>query len=127
MVFGLRINNKEYLLIALIYLMTNAILYSNKIDSEFYQWSKIVVSGDSMSGFTLLSNEETGIQFQNDLPQAKSLSNQVYLNGSGVALGDINNDGLCDIYLCRLDGSNHLYLNQGKWRFKEVGGKFGVD
>ena len=125
--FGLRINNKEYWLIALICLMPEVLLYSNKSEPGFYQWSEVAVSGEALSGFTLLSKEETGIQFQNDLPQEKSLSNQVYLNGSGVALGDVNNDGLCDIYLCRLDGSNHLYLNQGQWRFKEIGKEFGVD
>ncbi len=60
MVFGLRINNKAYLLIALIYLMTNAVLYSNKIDSEFYQWSKIVVSGDTTQT-DLPSNQKSGL------------------------------------------------------------------
>ena len=117
MVFESQINNKEYFLMALIFLMSGHLLFSNDGKPKFYKSSEILVSGNSPSGFTLLSKEKTGINFQNDLPLEKSLSNQVYLNGSGVALGDVNNDGLCDIYLCSLNGSNQLYLNQGGWRF----------
>ena len=127
MVFGLRINKKEYLFMTLMFLMSELFLFSNESESNFYKTSEIIISGNSLSGFTLVSKEKTGIQFQNDLSLEKSLSNQVYLNGSGVALGDVNNDGLCDIYLCRLDGSNHLYLNKGGWRFNEVAEDFGVD
>ena len=127
MVFGLRINNKEYLFMALMFLMSELFLFSNESQSNFNKTSDIIISGNSLSGFTLVSKEKTGIQFQNDLPLEKSLSNQVYLNGSGVALGDVNNDGLCDIYLCSLNGSNQLYLNQGGWHFKELGKELGVD
>ena len=35
-------------------------------------------------------------------------------------MGDYNNDGLCDIYLCRLDGDNVLYRNLGEWKFENV-------
>ena len=42
------------------------------------------------------------------------------MNGSGVALGDYDNDGLVDIYLCRLEGANKLYKNIGNWRFVDV-------
>ena len=127
MVFESQINNKEYFLMALIFLMSGHLLFSNDGKPKFYKSSEILVSGNSPSGFTLLSKEKTGINFQNDLPLEKSLSNQVYLNGSGVALGDVNNDGLCDIYLCSLNGSNQLYLNQGGWHFKELGKELGVD
>ncbi|MDP6794208.1 MAG: FG-GAP-like repeat-containing protein [Verrucomicrobiota bacterium] len=55
------------------------------------------------------------------------MQNQVYLNGSGVALGDVNGDGRCDIYMCGLDSPNHLYLNRGDWKFEEVAGSYGID
>jgi len=69
----------------------------------------------------------TGIRFSNQLDVEKSLQNQVYLNGSGVALGDVDGDGRCDIYLCGLDNPNHLYLNRGDWKFEEVAGQYGID
>src|SRR4026208_395557 len=45
-------------------------------------------------GFTLLSSDQTGIDFTNHLSDAKAAETQIRLNGSGVALGDINGDGL---------------------------------
>src|SRR5260370_30303102 len=42
------------------------------------------------------------------------------LNGSGVAAGDVDGDGLCDLYFCGLDGPNVLYRNLGNWKFQDV-------
>jgi len=97
------------------------------VEEGDHQWRSLEVSTGSGSGFTLLNPEQTGIHFRNKLGAEKSLQNQVYLNGSGVALGDINGDGLCDIYLCSLDGPNHLYLNRGNWKFEEAAKSYGVD
>ena len=92
-----------------------------------HRWEKFADAGNLSSGFTRLSGDSTGLFFENSLDATKSLLNQVYLNGSGVALGDVDGDGLCDIYLCGLDSSNQLYLNQGNWDFREVAKKYGVD
>jgi len=49
------------------------------------------------------------------------------LNGSGVALGDVDGDGLCDVYLCRLDGNdNKLFRNLGNWQFEDITDSAGV-
>ena len=71
-------------------------------------------------GFTRLGPEVTGIMFTNGVTDARSLTNHILLNGSGVALGDFDGDGLPDIYLCRLTGANALYHNEGGFRFREV-------
>ena len=97
------------------------------VEEGDHKWRSLEVSTGSGSGFTLLNPDLTGIHFRNDLGVEKSLQNQVYLNGSGVALGDVNGDGLCDIYLCSLDGLNHLYLNKGNWKFEEAAKSYGVD
>jgi hypothetical protein len=71
-------------------------------------------------GFTLLRPEETGIRFTNELlPEAEAANNNL-LNGSGVALGDYDGDGKCDIFLCNLNGSSRLYRNLGNWKFQDV-------
>ena len=97
------------------------------VEERDHKWHSLEVTTGSGAGFTLLDPEQTGIHFRNKLGAEKSLQNQVYLNGSGVALGDINGDGLCDIYLCSLDGPNHLYLNRGNWKFEEAAKSYGVD
>lgn len=71
-------------------------------------------------GFTLLTPSETGVHFTNELRGDLALTNAVAHNGSGVALGDIDGDGLPDIYLCSLGATNRLYHNLGNWHFEEL-------
>ncbi|MBI2926268.1 MAG: CRTAC1 family protein, partial [Verrucomicrobia bacterium] len=54
------------------------------------------------------------------------MTNQIYHNGSGVAAGDVDGDGLCDLYFGRLEGGNALYRNQGDWRFEDATAAAGV-
>lgn len=77
-------------------------------------------------GFTRLSTDLTGIAFTNVLSQTRHITNQIYLNGSGVAAGDVDGDGLCDLYFCGLDRPNALYRNLGHWRFQDITGQAGV-
>ena len=97
------------------------------VEQANHKWRPLDVSSGTKTGFTLLAPEQTGIQFSNQLDVEKSLGNQVYLNGSGVALGDVDGDGRCDIYLCGLDNPNQLYLNKGNWKFEEAASAYGVD
>jgi enediyne biosynthesis protein E4 len=76
-------------------------------------------------GFTLMG-PSTGILFTNHLPQSRWLTNTMLLNGSGIAAGDIDNDGLCDLYFCRLTGPNALFHNLNNWQFEEIAVATGV-
>lgn len=78
------------------------------------------------AGFTLLPESSTGIAFTNFLPQTRHLTNQVLLNGSGLAAGDVDGDGLCDLYLCSLGRPNALYRNLGNWKFADIAAEAGV-
>src|SRR3989475_6561578 len=78
------------------------------------------------TGFTLLDPQSTGIKFTNVLAQQRHLTNQILLNGCGVAAGDIDGDGWCDLYFCAADGPNVLYRNLGNWRFEDVTASAGV-
>jgi hypothetical protein len=71
-------------------------------------------------GFTLLKPGATGINFTNVLTEEKTADNQIRLNGSGVAFGDVDNDGWCDVYLCGLENGNRLYRNRGQWKFEDL-------
>jgi hypothetical protein len=79
--------------------------------------------------FTSLSPQQTGIHFQNTINESDSFNILDYLyfyNGGGVAIGDINNDGLQDIYFSSNQGSNKLYLNKGGLQFEDITAKAGV-
>ncbi|MBX3746648.1 MAG: VCBS repeat-containing protein [Verrucomicrobiae bacterium] len=86
----------------------------------------LVVPGSAGPGFTLMGPERTGVAFTNRISIRTVATNRIFEIGSGVALGDVDGDGRCDIYLCRLDGPNALYRNLGGWRFEEIAEAAGV-
>ncbi|OLD42899.1 MAG: hypothetical protein AUI63_08275 [Gemmatimonadetes bacterium 13_1_40CM_2_60_3] len=94
--------------------------------AEGYRVARLPVPATGRSGFVLMPSETTGIRFTNSLPETRAMINQNLLNGSGVALGDYDGDGLCDIYLCDLGGTNVLYRNLGGWRFRDVTAETGT-
>ena len=83
-------------------------------------------SSDDSAGFNEVPPWRSAIRFENKLNDDRSLQNQILLNGSGVALGDVTGDGLPDIYLCGLDTSNRLYRNLGDWHFVDITESAGV-
>jgi enediyne biosynthesis protein E4 len=83
-------------------------------------------SGNARAGFELMSPERTVLQFTNRLALERYMTNQIYLNGSGVALGDVDGDGWCDVYLSGLDTPNALFRNLGDWRFQDITERSGV-
>ena len=91
-----------------------------------YRSAPLTVRPNGKSGFTLLSPTDTGLYFTNQLSDFAAAQNRVLESGSGVALGDIDGDGLCDIYLCRLEGDNALYRNLGNWKFEDITAQSGV-
>lgn len=73
--------------------------------------------------FELLGEEETGIAFVNQVEYSDDFNIIDYLyfyNGGGLAVGDINNDGLEDLYFSSNNQGNKLYLNQGSFRFLDI-------
>jgi hypothetical protein len=72
--------------------------------------------------------KSTGIDFVNTVKNTKDfniLTYRNFYNGGGVAIGDVNNDGLADVFFTANMGSNKLYKNKGNWKFEDISEKAG--
>lgn len=78
------------------------------------------------AGFVRVANADLGIAWTNLCSANRFALRQNLLNGSGLALGDYDGDGLCDVYFCNREGANALYRNLGHWHFTNVTEAAGV-
>lgn len=120
------------LALAIIGLLAYFVISRNKVSG------KIDLTEDSGSEPTLtakqpllqlLTPEETGVDFENEIKEDAEKNIFVNINqynGGGVAVADINNDQLPDIYFVNSSGKNRLYLNQGNFKFKDITDAAGV-
>lgn len=80
--------------------------------------------------FELLESEDTRIEFKNELAYTEQVNPYTFrnfYNGAGVALADINQDGLIDIFFAGNQTSNKLYLNLGGMKFKDITSSAGLE
>ncbi|MGI9541905.1 MAG: FG-GAP repeat domain-containing protein, partial [Cyclobacteriaceae bacterium] len=109
---------------------SSQIILAKSIAPTNFLWIPLIIvlfgcqkQSDTRPLFTLLGSEETGIDFSNDLEHSYEFNMYTYrnfYNGGGVGLGDINNDGLTDIFFCGNMTDNKLYLNKGNLQFEDV-------
>src|SRR5688572_16127345 len=79
--------------------------------------------------FELLEPNATGVTFVNELPENAEfniLNYLYYYNGGGVAVGDVDNDGLPDLYFTSNLGTDRLYRNRGNYEFEDITERAGV-
>ena len=82
---------------------------------------------DRSSLFTLM--DETGIHFSNDIdntPDFNIFSYRNFYNGAGVGIGDLNNDGLPEVFFAANMRENKLFLNKGNWEFEDISATAGL-
>ncbi len=118
-----------YLSCAFVFLISSLTLPGQGLrwtQHDGYREAELNVGANGRSGFTLLRPEQTGVFFTNTMSYARSEANQNLINGCGVAAGDFDGDGWCDLYFANTDGANGLFRNSGQWRFSDVTAAAGV-
>ena len=93
---------------------------------EGYRTAALPVAVPGKTGFTRLNGMDTGILFTNALADERGIANRNLLSGSGVAAGDVDGDGWCDLFFCGLDSGCRLYRNLGEWKFEDITATAGV-
>jgi hypothetical protein len=88
-------------------------------DEGTFKWRELRVSG-GQPGFTRMDGSRSGIEFQNAVSDSLLLRNRYLAQGAGIAIGDVDGDGLPDVFLGRTEGCSALYRNLGNWKFEET-------
>jgi len=79
--------------------------------------------------FTIVPKSESNLFFENKVMQRKKnnhMINSAFISGGGVAIGDINNDGLQDVFFTGNQVRDRLYLNKGNLKFEDISKKAGI-
>ncbi len=116
---------KQFRMRGIILMLLTVVFYSCNTDKN-----NNLSTIDTETLFTLLDAKETGIDFLNKVKNQKNFNIFKYrnfYNGGGVAIGDINNDGLADIYLTGNMVANKLYLNKGNLTFEDISVSAGIE
>ena len=80
--------------------------------------------------FTEIEQQHSEVDFINQISNSKDFnifSYRNYYNGGGVGIGDINNDGLSDVFFTSNLGANKLYLNKGDFKFEDISSNAGIE
>ncbi|MUH35226.1 hypothetical protein D9O36_05180 [Zobellia amurskyensis] len=110
-----------------VFLSVTLIGCNDKVKTEIVKGEQ---QKDKAPLFKLVHPDSSGITFMNHVEE--NLKNYVVhfnyvYNGGGVAIGDINNDGLSDIYFSGNEVSNKLYLNKGDFKFEDITDSAGLN
>ncbi len=92
-----------------------------------YRWRELAVPTNGHDGFELLTSSSTGLTHRNDIDVERGLANRGLLDGAGVALGDVDGDGLPDVVLASEEHPATLYHNAGAFHFTDVTKASGLD
>jgi hypothetical protein len=108
---------------ALIFLLSLSLLGCNSKDSNKTDQVKEKTPSNTKPLFTLLNQSESGFYFMNEVNQSEDfnvITYENFYNGGGVGIGDVNNDGLPDIFMTGNTFGGRLYLNKGDLKFEQI-------
>src|SRR5687767_5361240 len=89
-------------------------------EAKGYRWALLDLREGGRTGFTLVAAGQSGILWTNSITEQMVVRHYNIVSGAGIAAGDFDRDGFCDLYFCNRAGSNGLFRNLGNWKFKDV-------
>ncbi len=91
-----------------------------------YRWHTLDVTHRGRPGFTLIDSSSSGLTFVNTVSDSLLVRNRILAQGAGVCFGDVDGDGLSDVFLARTEGPSRFYRNLGGFRFDDITQRAGV-
>lgn len=91
-----------------------------------FRWASLNVRSSGKAGFTLINPSDCGVVWTNVISEENVAKHYNMVSGAGVAAGDYDGDGFCDLYFCNREGENALFHNLGNGKFENVTATAGV-
>src|SRR5438309_9980079 len=114
--FRLFSGNHGLLLLLLIFFESRGFA-ADWIAEQGFRFRELAVPQPGRNHLTEVSSNETGVTFRSDVAEDRGVENSIRLAGTGVAAGDVDGDGRCDLFFCSMGGKSVLYRNLGNWKF----------
>jgi hypothetical protein len=89
-------------------------------DAPGVRWRALAVPTSGRDGFAPLGERATGLAHRHEVDDEHALANRDLLIGAGAAVGDVDGDGLPDVFLASVERPAALYRNTGRLRFEDV-------
>jgi enediyne biosynthesis protein E4 len=97
------------------------------VQEDGFRWRELAPPSGNADGLTVMSGSRIGIDFTNVLSEDSQARNRILGQGSGVAFGDVDGDGLVDVFFAASEGGSRLFKNKGGWHFSDVTPASGID
>ena len=109
-----------------------AVACAPKVDTSWhqghgYRWRALALARLGHAGFSLLRSSKTGVTHANMIDDEHALANRNLLIGAGAATGDMDGDGLPDLFLASMERPAALYHNDGGMHFTDITARSGID
>src|SRR5438105_14932935 len=121
--FRFSVGNRGLLLIPLLLSGAFAADWNN---GPGFRFRELAVPQPGRNHLTEVSSNETGVTFRSDVAEDRGVENSIRLAGTGVAAGDVDGDGRCDLFFCSMGGKSVLDRNLGNWKFEDITANAGV-
>jgi enediyne biosynthesis protein E4 len=118
--------------LSVVWIVLSAAMVSIAVDAadsqpeNGFRSRELKVPGGGKTYLQRLAPSVTGVNFTNFISEEKGLENSLLTSGAGVAAGDVDGDGWCDLYFCGTENPNALYRNLGDWKFTDVTASAGL-
>jgi len=119
-ILRLPITTASRLLLSVFFAVSPVVSASEWAGGEGYRYQELTLPSAGRVHFAEVPASETGITFTYHVPEEKGAENTIRLGGAGIAAGDVDGDGWCDLFFCSMGGRSALYRNRGNWRFEEI-------
>ncbi len=100
-------------------MLAAALPFTSNLVAAGHAVRRLEIPAGGRAGFSLLQADQAGVAFSGAV-ERKDFKTTQFIDNAGIAAGDVDGDGWCDLFFCAMTGEHKLYRNRGGWKFEDV-------